>query len=67
MLIGGPRDKNDVLRAIEKRIVKNAGMLRRCRENGEELDVEYLRGCISELEIVRAIVEAMPAADQSRT
>lgn len=67
MAIGGPRDRNDVLRAIERRITKNTDMLRQCRENSEQLDVEYLRGCISELEIVRAIVEAMPAADQSRT
>lgn len=59
--IGGLRDRADVLRIIERRIVENTERLRECRERSEHLNVEYLRGCISELEVVRRVVEAMPS------
>lgn len=61
MAIGGPRDRADVLRIIEKRIVQNRETMLECEARGERLDVNFLRGCISELEIIRAVVEAMPA------
>ena len=62
----GPRDRADVLRTIERRIVENRDMLDGARERGETLDVEFLRGCISELEIVQRVVEALPLSNPDK-
>ena len=59
MAIGGPRDRADVLRIIEKRITQHRETSRECESRGEHLDVNFLRGCISELEIIRTVIEAM--------
>lgn len=56
----GPRDRNDVLRIIERRIVRNREMLNGCQQRGETLDVEYLRGAIDELTNMQRVVEALP-------
>lgn len=59
MAIGGPRNRADVLRIIEKRIERHREVARECADRGEHLDVNFLRGCISELEIIRTVIEAM--------
>lgn len=59
MSIGGPRNRADVLTIIERRIVRHIEVRRECEARGERLDVNFLNGCISELEIIRSVVEAM--------
>jgi hypothetical protein len=56
----GPRDRDDVLRIIERRIGRNREMMAECQQRGETLDVEYLRGAIDELINMQRVVQALP-------